>query len=96
MQAIRDLLSSKKFITALVAVAVAIGARYGLKLDPELVAALLGVFGILIHAQGQADHGKEAAQINADSAGQLATLAVLDSKLKITPVPSGQTEPPAP
>ncbi len=59
-----DMLSSKKVLTAFVAVAVALGAHFGLHLDPELTATLLGVFAVLIHAQGQADHGKEAAKVN--------------------------------
>lgn len=75
-QTIIDLLSSKKFITALVGVAVAIGARYGLDLDPALVAAILGLFAVVIGGQGLADHGKEAAQVEADAT--LAAARVLD------------------
>lgn len=61
--AIAALLSSKKFITALTGVAVAIAAKLGLQLEDELVAAILGVFAIAIGAQGAADHGKEAAKL---------------------------------
>lgn len=64
LTALRALLSSKKFITTLVGVAVAIAARVGFDLDPELVAAILGVFAMLVGAQGLADQGKEAAKVN--------------------------------
>jgi len=64
-QAIIDLLSSKKFITAIVALLVAAGARYGLDLDPEICATILGLFAVLIGAQGAADNGKEAAKVHA-------------------------------
>lgn len=71
IQAIVDLFSSKKFITALVAVAVIIAAKLGWQLDAELLIAIAiaSLFGILLHAQGQADHGKEAARIYADADG---------------------------
>lgn len=61
-KAIADLLSSKKFLTALVAIAVMIGAKFGLELDDEFVFALLGLFAVLLGAQGATDHGKEAAK----------------------------------
>lgn len=67
-QAIADLLSSKKFITAIVALLVTAGARYGLALDPEVCVAVLSVFAVLIGAQGAADHGKEAARLHVESA----------------------------
>jgi hypothetical protein len=66
-QAIVDLLSSKKFITGLVGVAVSLGAKYGLNLDPELCASILGLFAVVIAGQGLADHGKEAAAIAANA-----------------------------
>jgi len=67
-QAIADLLSSKKFITMVVGLIVAIGARKGFDVDGEIVAAILGLFAVLIGAQGAADHGKEAARIHTDAA----------------------------
>ncbi len=66
-QALTDLFSSKKFLTALVALIVTVGAKYGLKLDDQFVLGILGLFAVLLGAQGAADHGKEAAQINADA-----------------------------
>lgn len=68
LDAFRDLYSSKKFQTLIIGLLIAGGARFGLNLDPATCAAILGFFGILIHAQGNADHGKEAAQIAADAA----------------------------
>jgi len=65
MTTLRALFGSKKFITMLVGVAVALGARYGLLLDSELVAAIIGLFAITIGAQGLADQGKEAAKESA-------------------------------
>lgn len=66
--AVLGLLSSKKFITAMVALVVAGGARYGFDLDPEVCAAILGLFAVLIGAQGAADNGKEAARLHVESA----------------------------
>ncbi len=66
-QAIAELLSSKKVITAIAGVIATIAARKGLDLDIELCVAVAGVFAMLIGAQGAADQGKEAAQIHADS-----------------------------
>ena len=64
--ALADLLSSKKFVTMIVGLVVAIGARKGLDVDPEITAAIIGLFAVLIGAQGAADHGKEAAKVKAD------------------------------
>lgn len=60
-EALKALFSSKKFITALVGAVVAIGLRFGVNLDPELVAGILGLFAAVILGQGFADHGKVAA-----------------------------------
>lgn len=67
-EAVLGLLSSKKFITAIVALLVAAGAKYGLDLDPEICATILGMFAVLIGAQGAADQGKEAARLHVESA----------------------------
>lgn len=67
-EALRNLFSSKKFLTLLVGLMVAGGAKLGLDVDGETAAAILGLFAVLIHAQGQADHGKEAAKTAADRA----------------------------
>lgn len=65
MQVFRDLLSSKKTWTVLIALMVAAGARFGLQLDEATCAGILGIFAVLVHAQGNADQGKEAAKIAA-------------------------------
>lgn len=67
-QAIADLLSSKKFITAIVALIVTAAARKGFDVDPEMCAAILGVFAVLIGAQGATDHGKAAAELHVNAA----------------------------
>lgn len=68
MTALRTLFSSKKFLTALVALLVSAGAKFGLQLDNELVMAIVGLFAIVIGAQGAADVGKETAKIHTDAA----------------------------
>jgi acid phosphatase family membrane protein YuiD len=65
-KAIRDLLSSKKAITTVVGLAVAISARYGFDVDRDFALAILGAFAVLVGAQGVTDAGKEAAKIKAD------------------------------
>jgi hypothetical protein len=62
IEAIKALLSSKKFITAIVGLVVAGVAKLGLNLEPEIVASVLGFFAVLVGAQGAADLGKEAAK----------------------------------
>lgn len=62
-----DLFSSKKFITALVGLVVALGAKYGLNLDPEIVASIIGLFATVVLGIGLADHGREAAKIKTDA-----------------------------
>lgn len=64
MNALRTLFSSKKFLTALVALLVSAGAKFGLQLDNELVMSIVGLFAIVIGAQGAADVGKEKAKID--------------------------------
>lgn len=65
-EAVAGLLSSKKFIAALTGIIVAIAAKKGLDLEAELVAAILGVFAILVGAQGATDFGKEAAKASTE------------------------------
>lgn len=65
--ALIELLSNKKFLTAIVGAIVALAARYGLSLDDSLVALIVSLFASAIIGQGVADHGKTAAQITADA-----------------------------
>lgn len=67
MTALRTLFSSKKFLTALVALLMSAGAKFGLQLDNELVMSIVGLFAIVIGAQGAADVGKETAKIHVDN-----------------------------
>lgn len=60
-QAIRDLLSSKKFLAALVAILVQLGARYGLELDQDQIMGLISPLLAFIVGQGIADFGKNRA-----------------------------------
>lgn len=62
--AIIRLLSSTKFWTAILGIVSALGARYGFQVDPEVYWSIVGIFGLLIGAQGLTDHGKEAARIS--------------------------------
>lgn len=68
MDLLRSLLSSKKFIAAIIGVIIAIAARYGLNLDPDVVREVVIILVAYIAAQGISDLGKEAAKITAVSA----------------------------
>lgn len=63
MNALRNMFSSKKFLTALVALLVSAGAKFGLQLDNELVMSIVALFAVVIGAQGATDVGKETARI---------------------------------
>jgi len=65
LTAFKDLLASKKFIVMLVTVAVAIASKLGLNLDPDMLTQIIALASAYIVGQGIADHGKEAAKINA-------------------------------
>ncbi len=60
-------MSSMKFWTMILGMVTAIGAKYGFKVDPETYWSIVGLFGLLIGAQGLTDHGKEAAKISANT-----------------------------
>jgi hypothetical protein len=66
MQAIRALMSSKKFLATLAGIVVTVLSKFtwAQDLSPEtvlgIITGLLGIFGL---SQGVADHGKEAAKI---------------------------------
>lgn len=65
--AILRLLSSMKFWTLILGVATALGVKYGIKVDPDVYWSIVGLFGLLIGAQGLTDHGKEAAKVTSAS-----------------------------
>lgn len=78
------LLSSKKFLMAILAIVAAVAARFGLGFDPAAALALVSPLIAAIVAQGVADHGSTAATINAAAAPT--------TKLEVTtPAPSGSS-----
>jgi len=64
-QAIGELFSSKKFLMMLIGVIVWFAGRYGINLDPATLYPPLALIATAIFGQAIADHGKEAAKINA-------------------------------
>ncbi len=90
--ALVELLGSKKVLMTLVAIMVTIGARYGLQLDPEFCLAILGSFAVLVHAQGQADHGKEAAKIQAANSNVPTTQIAGGDITNPPPTPTPETQ----
>jgi len=67
------LLSSTKFIMAVLGMIAYIGARLGFEFSPEEAMLWIGPLIAAILGQGIADIGKPAAQINAAAAERLAT-----------------------
>lgn len=63
MDVIKELLSSKKLVAALIGVVVAVGGRLGLDLSTEDVALVVGPIVAYILGQGIADAGKSRAKI---------------------------------
>jgi uncharacterized membrane protein (DUF441 family) len=68
MDLLKNLLSGKKFAAMIIGMVIAIGGKYGLKFDPDLVQEIVGLVIAFIVGQGIADHGKEAAKITAVAA----------------------------
>ncbi len=64
---LKALLSSKKFVAALIGALVWLGGKVGLNVDTETMAGIVGPIAAYVLGQGIADSGKEAAQITADS-----------------------------
>lgn len=88
MDLIKSLLSSKKFIAAIVGIAIAIGGRYGLNFDPELVREIVLLLAAYVVGQGISDLGKDAAKITAVAASakkptRQATAAVSDMAAEV-------------
>jgi len=97
MQKLRELLGSKKVISAIVAVVTVIAAKYGFRVDTETIIGLITLFGILIGAQGATDFGKEAAKIQADAAVKVAEsnkqTAIIASGANVLPTDQVVTQP---
>jgi len=58
-----DLLTSKKFQAAVIAVVVMVLSKIGLDLNPDMLLAVVSPLIAYILGQGIADHGKERAKI---------------------------------
>lgn len=68
LDVLRELAGSKKFLVLITGLIVAGAAKLGLHLDDQTVAEIVGLFAAWLIGQGVADHGKEAAKINAATA----------------------------
>lgn len=79
---VREAFASKKFLVFLATVVIAGGnklvAHFGYEMDPALVNQIVGIAAAYIVGQGIADHGKAAAEINANKTTVL-TGQVLDT-----------------
>ncbi len=67
MDALKDLLASKKAIVMMATVALAIADKLGLNLDPDLMTKIVVAACVYMVSQGIADHGATAAKVNAAS-----------------------------
>jgi hypothetical protein len=66
-QALIDLFTSKKFLAVLAAIVVYIAGRFGFDVDPASLDRIFAALMVYVGAQGIADHGKSAAEIEAAS-----------------------------
>jgi hypothetical protein len=65
---LKALLSSKKFVAALIAALVWLGGKVGLHVDTETMAGIVGPIVAYVLGQGMADFGKEKALAEASKA----------------------------
>lgn len=77
--ALRSMLASKKWQTAVIGAIVAAAAKLGLQLDSETVALIVAPLVAYIIGQGISDHGKPAAEVQAIYAPANAETAALQS-----------------
>lgn len=68
LQALKDMIGSKKAIAMIVGLIVSFAGKYGLELPTEELTAILSPVLAYIVGQGVADAGKEKARIDRDSA----------------------------
>lgn len=73
MTTLADLFRSKKFLVAIIAIAAGVAARYGFALDQAAVMEIVTPLWAFIVGQGIADHGKEAAKIDAAASSPTVT-----------------------
>ena len=71
--ALVDMLSDKSVLTAITAVLVALGAKFGLQLDDATVLSFVGVFAAAILKHAAEAHGAVAAQTHADAIAPVKT-----------------------
>jgi hypothetical protein len=83
---IKELLASKKFLAALIAIVVWVGGYAGLDLSFEDVAPVVGVIIAYILGQGFADTGKEAAKERTKNPEPPVPIVVVDTS---PPPPTG-------
>jgi hypothetical protein len=83
--ALLDLFTSKKFLTALTAIIVYVAGRFGFDVDTAVLDRIFAALLVYIGAQGIADNGKSAAQIAASAA----TPAGSAASIAAVPRPSG-------
>lgn len=62
-----DLFTSKKALATIAGVLLALTNRIGLHIDPDQLNLALGLIGAYVLGQGIADHGKAAAEVNANA-----------------------------
>lgn len=85
----RDLLTTKKFWTAIIAVITLIAASKGFDVDPKTLWGIVGIFVTLLGAQGLTDMGKSAALINAATAAAAKTAATPPKPAKVVEFSDG-------
>jgi len=95
LEAWKDLLSSKKFWTAILAVVTLVAGKKGLAIDEPTFWAVAGVFISLIGAQGLTDHGKERPVAGGSVANEPAKPAAPPATppLSVVPPPSDDPTP---
>lgn len=79
---LRELLSSKKFIAALVSAIIAIAGKYGFQIDEATLYLIIGPFITYIIGQGIADHGKNTPELER----QREIISLLENKLAVKQV----------
>lgn len=60
LDALKELLASKKFITAVAGISVTLLAKIGLKADTETIASIVSIIALLLLGQASTDFGKAA------------------------------------
>lgn len=84
MELIKQLLASKKFIAMVITLICLTALKiFKVQLDPSTVAEFVAIISSYILGQGIADHGKEAARINAISTQLALTPSSMTSADKI-------------